>query len=319
MLEVNCFSCKHSVFGRLPKLTGLNHNQPATQSDDILRLSFELSAGRTDTIGLLFGAEGARAPIVVWDPGPADLEHPLLRNFLHAAHAARDADGRVPLAWIDSPEFAMFSDWTMVLTPVTGLSDFHYDHYGPEIARAYGKDATGGRTSDFSGHIASFFLALYQAVIRRGQIASSEHEPPLQVFVRTWRRVIVPVFAPDGTVAKIAAINIPDNELRAGLDALPDAILVVDPTGRVCFANKPAFEFFEHSGTLAPGKTLSEFTGLDVQLPETPDDAIRGGPGHAVRHLVVRNSVIVPVQVTIGATLYRDTTFYIVSVRAKVG
>ncbi|WP_139840058.1 PAS domain-containing protein [Pseudoruegeria sp. SK021] len=291
---------------------------PKADGQAILRLSHELSAGRTDTVGALFASQGARSPLVVWDPCLADLNHPTLRSFLKAAHRERDPSGRILDRWADSAEFAAYSDWMMIVSPADGQIDFRYDHYGREIAAAYGQDMTGRLTSEIGGHIALFFSALYQAVSRRNQIVSSEHEPPKQVFVRVWRRLVVPLYDSQGAFSRLAVINLADNDLRAGLDVLPDAVLVVEPDGKVCFANRPAVELFGPARDLVPGMTLAEFTGLEIDLPKSPADAVLNRMERQVRHLVVRNAMIVALQLSIGATMYRDNPLFIVSARELV-
>ncbi|MEN0002413.1 MAG: hypothetical protein AAF940_16170, partial [Pseudomonadota bacterium] len=138
---------------------------------------------------------------------------------------------------VDDLDIHPFSPWVMVLEPVPEQSDFRYLKYGTEIAAMFGRDMTGHCTSEIGGHISDFFVALYAAVIIRKQSVLSVHEPPSGVFATVWRRLIYPLLDENGEVHMIAAVNVPDNELSAGLEALPDPALVTRQDGVLMYAN----------------------------------------------------------------------------------
>ncbi|MCA8884302.1 MAG: PAS domain-containing protein [Rhodobacteraceae bacterium] len=277
------------------------------------RLTDDLVEGRSDTVCALFAHHGAACPSVVWRPSLVDVQHPILRSFLRAC--ANSRGGPMPLSWIESDDFTALADWAMILEPVEGGADFIYRHYGPQIAQHYGRDMTGQKASDIGGHVALFFMALYRAALRRREVVKSIHEPPRQVFVRAWRRVLVPLEDHDGQIKAFAVANVPDNELRAGLEAMPEAVLVVDREGTVCYANRAACLLFDRGRGPKPGVSLHDFTGLDPILPDAPEDLILEGRLRVDRQMLMRDRVPTPVRVTCGATYYRDMPFFILTVR----
>lgn len=284
-----------------------------TTPENLHALSAALAQGRADTASALFAAYGAPAPLIVWRPTLADAQHPILRSFLRGCG---DEHGPLPVSFLDSEEFAALADWAMVVAPVgTSGEDFSYRHYGSKIAEVYRADLTGQRTSSIGGHVALFFTALYNAVALRREPVLSVHEPPRQVFVRAWRRVIQPLTDTHGTIVCHAVANVPDNDLRAGLEVLPHAVMVVTAGGEVCYANRPACLLFGQSRSPLAGMGLDAFTGLHITLPESPDRLILDGSPREERALLTRNGIIVSVHLTIGATFYRDLPLYVISAR----
>lgn len=281
--------------------------------ENVAVLAAALAQGRSDTAGGLFAAHGAPAPTIVWRPTLADARHPILRSFLRGCG---EDGGLLPVAWLNSEEFAALADWTMIVAPEgSDGSDFRYRHYGAKIAEVYQSDMTGQRTSAIGGHVALFFAALYNAAARRREPVLSVHEPPRQVFVRAWRRIIQPLVDDRGRIVCHAVANVPDNELRAGLEALPHAVMVVDAHGDVCYANRAACLLFGQPRSPLAGMGLGAFTGLDVTLPDSPDRLILDGRPREERALMARGGTIAAVHLTIGATFYRDLPLYVISAR----
>lgn len=282
-----------------------------TTPEHVSTLAAELAQGRADTASALFAAHGAPAPLIVWRPTLADAQHPILRSFLRGCG---EGGYPLPVSFLDSEEFSALADWAMVVAPVEGSTDdFSYRHYGPKIAEVYRSDLTGQRTSSIGGHVALFFAALYNAVALRREQVLSVHEPPRQVFVRAWRRIIQPLTDPAGDIVCYAVVNVPDNDLRAGLEVLPHAVMVVTAAGEVCYANRAACLMFSQPRSPLAGMGLDTFTGLNLDLPKSPDRLILDGHPREERALLARNGRVVSVQLTIGATFYRDQPFYVIS------
>lgn len=274
-------------------------------------LAATLVQGRSDAAGALFAAHGAPAPIIVWRPTLADARHPILRSFLRASGGQ---SGPLPLTWLDSEEFAALAEWAMVVVPVDGTGEDHvYRHYGAKIAEVYQKDLTGQRTSDIGGHMSLFFTALYNAAATRRETVLSVHEPPQQVFVRAWRRVIQPLVDDGGDIVCHAVANVPDNDLRAGLEVLPNAVMVVTAGGEVCYANRAACLLFGQPRSPLARTGLGAFTGLDIALPESPDRLVLDGQPVEDRALMARGGIVTPIRLTTGATFYRDVPLYVIS------
>lgn len=285
-----------------------------SEREQVETLANDLAQGRSDTVGKLFAAQDAPAPLIVWRPTLADAQHPILRSFLRGCGTE---GGTLPVSWLESEAFGALGEWAMVVAPGKERGDYVYRHYGAKIAEVYQTDMTGRSVFDIGGHVAVFFSALYRAVERRREQVMSVHEPPRQVFVRAWRRVIQPLVHDNGELACFAAVNMPDNDLRAGLEVLPDAALVVAMDGSVCYANRPACLLFGQPRSPLAGMSVQNFTGLDIELPVSPEKLIlEGGPRH-VRRVMAQGSTLVPVHMTIGATYYRDMPLYVMSVRSS--
>lgn len=287
---------------------------PSTPGDgEIAQLAAELVRNQTDGVTALFRGAGARAPTLLWRPSLLDLQHPVLRGFMRASGSATP----VPEAFVESEEFAALSDWAMILEEAPGEGEYRYIHYGSGIAESYGQDLTGKRVSEIGGHISVFFRALYSAAAQRRQIVKSVHEPPRQVFVMAWRRLIVPLADARGDVRRFAVANVPDNPLRAGLDILPDPVLIVTEPGRVCCANRAACLEFGRPRGLSGETSLEDWIGAPLPLKQSPDQIILRGAAEPVTVTAVRDRKIVHYTAVIGATYYREFGFFVIHIRPE--
>jgi PAS domain-containing protein len=289
---------------------------PAGAEPSIESLTQDLIEGRRRRLREMFSAQGASTPIVIWDPSDPDLRHPVVRAFAARMRGLRDADGRMSVAAFEEADLAGFEDWMMVLETVLNASgaavDFRYLHYGSDIAANYGRDMTGQLTSDIGGYISVFFTALYQAVMARGDWVKSMHEPPSEVFARTWRRLIVPLHDGEGHVVRIAVLNVADNDLRAGLEAVPDPVMVVAQSGNVTFANRAARSLFGERRFLADPVSLAEYSGIVLDLSQPRESLLDRRVVTEETQIGVNNSLIVHFRVTRSVIYYRDLLYYLV-------
>lgn len=260
----------------------------------------------------LFAAEAARPPRILWDPAADDVAHPVLRSFLRSCAGESFP---LPLDWADGDTFGTLAEFGLLLERIPGQDDFVYLHYGAEIAAAYGTSMRGRRVSDLGGHVAQFFLALYLAAIERRQSVLSVHEPPRQVFVRAWHRVILPLADATGEIRRFAVVNLPDNELRAGLDTIPEAVMVVAADGMVCFANRAACLMFDKPRSPLAGSSFAAFTGLKIDLPRDPEALVVTGGQVKQRCMRLSGQRVLPVELTVGATVYREAPFLVITAR----
>lgn len=279
-------------------------------------LAAELEEGRTEMLRHLFAAANATSPIVIWDPMDRDLKHPVVRAFATKLRSITDAEGRLTQSALEAADLAGFNDWMMLLEPLRdangAVRDFRYSHYGSEIAASYGRDMTGRCTSEIGGHIAAFFAALYQAVLARGEWVKSIHEPPSEVFARIWRRMIVPVYDATGDIVRIAVLNVADNDLRAGLEAVPDPVMVVRQNGNVTFANGSARELFGERRFLSDPVTLEAYSGIVLDMSQPRDSVLDRRVHTEETQIGVNNSLIVHFRVTRSVIFYREQLYYLV-------
>ncbi len=299
-----------------------NDPPPPDRGDDrsVLDMAQDLRAGRIELAAHAFRADQLASPTVIWNPNRADVRNPILGNAHTVMRAAMNAAGEVPQDFVDSEEFEGLKGWAMILDPLEGVPDYRYRFYGPNIADAYGQDLTGERTSTIGGPVSIFFRALYVAARARGAWVKSIHQPPQRIFVSAWRRLVVPL-APtpgrDPAMAPLLCFNVADNDLRAGLEALPDPVLVVDDDKRVRVANRAARLAFAQDAPMSATMTLNAFVGAPVPLPHSPEELMRRGGPKLDRVVSVRGSMIVTLAINVGATLYRDTPVYVISIRIE--
>lgn len=287
-------------------------------ADLIDMMTDSLMSDGTDALRQTFNAEGARAPIVIWSPTDEELHSPLLERFARRCRAMASPDGRLRLTAFSAEKLDRgLVNWLMIVE-VEGDA-FRYRAYGPGVAEHYGQDLTGLTTDAFTGHIAAFFAALYRSAARRGEWVLSEHEPPRQVFVRVWRRLIVPLFNESGDgVAAFAVLNLPENELRTGLELMVDPVFVADADNVVHYANGAAREMFGIASTRAAEATLKQLTGIGFASLPPPDEMLARREVREATELLVAGGIAERLISTVSAAEYRGQAFHVIALR-KLG
>ncbi|MEL6169349.1 MAG: hypothetical protein AAFR35_11700 [Pseudomonadota bacterium] len=262
----------------------------------------------------MFGANGLRAPNVLWDPEMHELHNPILVRFATIVRGVSDEAGRIPLDRFRLDTFSRVLN-RMIVLDVTSEGVFRYSHYGSEIARHHGRDITGESTDGFAPHISAFFNALYGAVCQRRRPVLSEHEPPKDVFVSQWRRLIVPVVHPSGEVVRLASLTLAEDPLTQGLELMLDPVFIVDDRLQVRWGNRPA----RLLTGLRNGRGVSvDFTGLTGVIldPDVAPCELLGRrivpPRTQVANLDGGVQACAPV---VSGILHRDESFYLVTLR----
>ncbi len=281
-------------------------------SDDLLAASLFL--GRLDRLAELFASAYGRPPHVVWSPSARELRSEAFDAFL-AYCLSLPSHAGLPLASAFVAEETPGPGWLM-LVEIEGFGrDFVYRAYGQNIADCYGRDMQGRRATEFGGHISRFFIALYRAAMQRRQVVLSEHEPPLSVFVRLWRRLIVPLVDRRGFVTHFAVMNLPENHLRAGLEVIPFPCIVADADRVVRFANDAARRLVGATDRRDHGVALASFLKVELDLPESPAELLAPSPSQ--RRLRARLPFPEPgateAEITVGATLYREAPLFVIT------
>lgn len=286
------------------------------QDNDLINaLSRDLSQGRIDTLSQMFAYHGIPAPFLVWKPTEQDVPHPVLRAFMRVIDRTLNKDGRLTQSFLEDEGYLVLKDWIVELEPDEDLNDYAYKHFGLQVAGAFGEDMAGQKVSQLGGHLANFLISVNRAVIARQQAVMTTHEPEKQSFVLNCHRVVVPVYDASGNIYRIVVANVTDNELRAGLEILPDAVLVVSSAGELCFANRPAYALFSQPHGIWKHESLEAFTGIDFELPKHPESLVRQGHHDSHRHVVLKDGIVTPIDVTISAAFFRNDPFYVVTAR----
>ena len=264
----------------------------------------------------LFRAAGARPPLIEWQPDPESITHPIVRAFGAKCRMRVNSDGHLTVDAFSIDDFGTMSQWALLLDVETPDGPFRYLHYGSQIADHFGRDMTGETSDAFGGHISKFFSMLYREVVDRREWVLSEHEPPANVFVSSWERLIVPLVDGTGEVRRIAVANVAENELRAGLDLLVDPVFVLDRDELILYANPAAKRYFRVSPhSIAPAR-LHDVTGISLDDVPNPDHMLTQGDPVERIELVDRGGLLERLSVTVSSARHRGRAYHIVVMRA---
>lgn len=130
-----------------------------------------------------------------------------------------------------------------------------------------------------------------------------------------WERLIVPLFDDAGNIARIAVMNVPDNELRAGLEIIPDPVLIVDEDQIVRYANRPAREIFDRQTVPGSNKDLFSYAEIDIEMPAPPDKLAKSQVVHDVISIVLSGTMIERFLLTISAVERWGSAYYVITLR----
>ncbi|MEQ8602923.1 MAG: PAS domain-containing protein [Marivibrio sp.] len=179
------------------------------------RLAAALAAGDAGPTTACFTDADAPAPVILFDPDRKALGDPTLETLYASWRAIGGRAGRPPPGRAFDPLTATAAlPYVMLLDSVDDGADLIYRVYGRAIAERFGADLTGKRLSEtpIEPRIAAFFLAVYRAVALRRAPMLTEHAPPRNVSVASWRRLVLPLAAsaaPEAPVASFLVGNIP--------------------------------------------------------------------------------------------------------------
>jgi hypothetical protein len=278
-------------------------------------------AGQTASdlaIRRLFNAAGVRPPLILWSPTDAELGEPLIAAFARHVRKLAGADGRLRAADATADSLGTFARWCMILDGTAPDGPFRYRHFGENILPyATRGNMTGSTPEDYGDYIGAFFAALYRAAAERGEWVLSEHEPPREVFLRSWQRLIVPLYADDGaTVAGFVVMAVPENSFRAGLDLLHDPVFVLDDRQRIHHCNRAARTVFADCRETTPAdRTLRDATGIALALGMPPTEVLARGEPVEIIEFLPRAGILEQIAVTVSATQHRGHAFYVVVMR----
>lgn len=266
----------------------------------------------SDGITEAFIKAGAPPPYVMWRPLAGILECRSTTAFQIVCDRLTAGQDAIPETNLDLSYFGSMKDWLAIVKLTEDGCAYRYRHFGQGIARVYGRDMTGKTTADFPAHINTFHIETFDEVRRRKERVLTVHQPSDQVFVTTWRRLIVPVVDTAGNVTQILTSNNPENELRAGLEILPASVLIVDADHVVRYANKIARQSFD-AGNYGPwARTIFDYAALDLEIRERPEDILAHGMTQTSTCRHIKHQRIGQYQATVSAALYKGTAFYVV-------
>lgn len=268
-------------------------------------------------IDAMFKAAASRAPIVTWSPRPADAQNRLVRKFALAVEERALPGGTLPDDRFDFLEWTPFDDWLILLDVEDDGTTFRYSHFGTGIANIRGGSRVGETAASFGGHVAFFFQEVFRAVAAMGRPVQTIHDAPRAIFAGTWERWIVPLVDDAGEVRRILALMVPDTPLSAGLEIVPDPVLILDENQIVRFANRAARETFGRQIYLGSDLDLFQFAGIDLVLPQTPLHLAHSGRVHDSVSVGLRDGIVRHFDVTVSGMLQWGTAFYVAILRPR--
>ncbi len=277
---------------------------------EVRRLAAEILAGRRRGVDALFAAVGSRPPLLLWEPTPAQLHYPPLvelERFWRSRRAWPAAVAEIVAA------LGALAERTMVVDAQPDRCDFVYRHYGRQIARHYGHDLTGRHTLDVPGHVPLFAAAVYRAVIRRKAPILTEHEPPREVLVRHWRRVILPLADDRGAVSRMLVGSMPEDPIRDIVDAVVDGVVVLDEALTVRIVNPAAARMARAEAHHLQGQHLEDLIIWPATRDATePADRV----GRVVEAELRRaDATKLAVEVSVGTTAHHGQRLTVLVIR----
>ena len=178
---------------------------------DVARLAGAIAAGDLDEITDLFLRHDAPLPDLVWRPYAESIPSDTLKVLYDYWERLR-GNRRFPLAAeVDAVDMREALGHIMLLDVIDGGQDFRYRVYGTKIADRSGFDMTGKRTSEVrtDGYVRDFFLAIYRAVLLRGEPVFTNHAAPPRITAATWNRLILPLADDSGAIVRLLVGNVP--------------------------------------------------------------------------------------------------------------
>lgn len=295
------------------ELERLSNAEDPNELVDLIAAS--LAPGQPDIVRKLFNSAGARAPEIIWAPSDKELHNPLLENFATICRGYANEDGTVPAESIRLEDFGGLTEWLLLLDVIDSGRDFRYTFYGQSVAEHFGTDMTGRLSSEFSGYIGTFFTGLYRAALQRGEIVYSEHEPPTHIFVRVWQRLIVPLCDENGVPTRILVLNVPDNELRVGLELMVDPVMVLAADETIVYSNRAAQSLFSIPAERKGADKFTDVTNIELDVGQSPSEMLRQHRVDDSVQLTIRDAIVERLVMTVSATHHRGTAFYVVVMR----
>lgn len=183
-----------------------------TVDDELLeKIAGELALSESPTLDGLFDQRGAPRPLLLFDPTIGELGESRLMSLMEYWAELPRIDDLPAAARLDPVDIASVLAIVMLLEPVHGKNDYRYLVYGEEIAKRFTRNMVGALTSEIPipANVKALFLGGYLAAIRHRKPLLTEHTAPPTVSVTKWRRLILPLAGPDGTVTRILVGNIP--------------------------------------------------------------------------------------------------------------
>lgn len=171
-----------------------------------------LIAGDTATVEGWFTETGISRPLVIWDPARSDLVTDPVRFVYDYWHDRKPATALgMPSAAVDPSDLIPALGYIILLDILEDGRDYRYRLFGSKIAEIAKFDSTGLRISETKAHplMKAFFATVYEAVLRCGRPVYTEHNPPPNLTIATWHRIVLPLVDEVGRPDRFLVGNVP--------------------------------------------------------------------------------------------------------------
>ena len=157
-------------------------------------------------VNAVFGAHGALAPRVLWQPTSSHIQTPQLR-FLLDYWTKLKGGARLPASRaVDLRALAPIAGHEALLDAVDDGRDFHYQRSNAVLVAITGEDMTGRLVSEYAaGSYSDYFLlesglALCRAAYSRGEPVYIERAPAGAMMTYAWHSLLLPLADDAGAV-----------------------------------------------------------------------------------------------------------------------
>lgn len=150
-------------------------------------------------------------PLLVWRPEGRQLEQEQLQFLQRYWDGLIGEAPAVAASRIDPLEMWPALGFVMLVDVVDDGADFRFRVYGSAIAQSTDFDVTGKLMSEapLQGVVMDFFYAVYRAILIRPEPLYTEHEPPAEIAVKRWHRLMLPLVDDDQKVCRVLVGNVP--------------------------------------------------------------------------------------------------------------
>jgi hypothetical protein len=170
----------------------------------------EIAGGSLRALRKTFG-QGRGGPSILWRPPLSRLAAPQLHFLMGYWNGLAGARAMPEAREIDALEMRPALGYVSLLEVIEDGRDFRYRVFGSAIAAVVGFDMTGRPASALKARaeVAEFALAIYRAVLARGEPLLAEHGPPSTISSVAWHSLVLPLADPGGAVVRLLAGAVP--------------------------------------------------------------------------------------------------------------
>jgi PAS domain-containing protein len=286
-----------------------------------------LNAFARAEIDRLFDAASIPPPQVVFDPLRSALVHPNLQTFADLCdRLAERPGGAIRRDAFQMEAFGAMADFMLVVERVDGHArdGWQFTYSGVELDALRGEPILGKRVTDIPPAAAELFMAVWEeAVHNGGRRAMTVHRSSIGTLVSGWRNIAVPLTC-DGEglqrrVDGFVCFSLPEITLAPGLDAVPEAVLIVDGQNRVCLANRAAREVFDTARGEGPHhQDLTEYTRSDLTLFGAPGTSRRAARQLRQICRCLINGKVERMDAVVSTLLHNGAEYFVVSLRRVI-